>query len=279
MEPAPIRTRSRTPARRELEIRPPAGYTLVSLADRPDLADPAGAFNVSVWPEFMLQDSEADQYWHLLDTVFGDYQLVLLDADGAIAATNNSAPLRWDGTDGGLPDGWDRQFEQTARDLESGAAVNTLGALQIVVDPARRGTGLGGFMIEAMRANARAHGLGAVIACVRPTGKDRYPLIPIEQYAFWTRPDGEPFDAWIRLHVRLGGRIVRGSPRAMTIRGTIAEWELWTGQRFPGSGDYLLPVAAAPVTIDLDADMGAYFDPNVWIVHDVVARPARAPGR
>ncbi len=253
----------------DLQLQVPDGFTLVSYAERPDLVDAADRFNGSVWPTFMLQDSAADAYWHLLDEVFLDYQLVLLDAGGAIAATNNSAPLHWDGTDEGLPDGWDRQFEQTALDLASGAAVNTLGALQIVVDPARRGSGLAGFMVQAMRANARAHGLSALIACVRPTDKHRYPLIPIEEYAFWRRADGEPFDAWIRLHVRLGGRVVRGSPQAMTIRGSVADWERWTGDPFPGTGDYLLPVAAAPVHIDRERDEGVYHDPNVWVVHGV----------
>jgi hypothetical protein len=124
-------------------------------------------------------------------------------------------------------------------------------------------------MINAMRANARAHGLGHVIACVRPTDKHRYPLIPIEDYAFWTREDGEPFDAWIRLHVRLGARIVRGSPRAMTIRGTVAEWQEWTGQDFPGTGAYIVPFAASPVEIDREADQGVYYDPNVWVVHSL----------
>lgn len=250
-------------------LEPPAGYTLVDYVERPDLIHAANVFNGSVWPEFMLQDSEADRYWHLLDTAFREYQLILLDGDGTIAATSNSAPLAWDGVDAHLPDGWDRQFEQTARDLEGGAAVNTLGALQIVVDPARRGTGLAGFMVEAMRANARAHGFRTLIACVRPTEKDRYVLTPIERYAFWTRPDGEPFDAWVRLHVRLGARIVRGSPRAMTIRGSVGDWERWTGMAFPDTGDYVLPVAAAPVHIDREADEGVYHDPNIWVVHDI----------
>jgi GNAT superfamily N-acetyltransferase len=263
-----------------LPVDVPAGFILVSLAERPDLIDPAGQFNGSVWPTFMLQDSEADKYWHLLDSVLREYQLVLLDADGRIAATNNSAPLFWNGTDDGLPDGWDRQFEQTARDLESGASVNTLGALQIVVDPARRGNGLAGLMVNAMRANARTHGFNTVIACVRPTEKHQYPLIPIEEYAFWVRPDGQPFDSWIRLHVRFGGRIVRGSARAMKIRGTVAEWERWTGMLFPGTGSYLHPFAAAPIEIDRGADLGVYYDPNVWVVHDLRAATtgATVPG-
>jgi hypothetical protein len=253
----------------DLGVALPEDHLLVSLAERPDLIRPSGRFNGSVWPTFMLQDPMADQYWHHFDEDFPELQLVLLDADGEIAATNNSAPLAWDGTDAGLPDGWDDQVLRTVRDLTAGSPVNTLGAIQIVVDPKRRGTRLAGLMVQAMQSNARAHGLGALIACVRPTDKERYPLIPIEDYAFWTRPDGEPFDAWIRLHVRLGARIVRGSPRAMTIRGTVAEWETWTGQTFPGTGDYLLPVAAAPVHIDLEADEGVYFDPNVWVVHPI----------
>jgi GNAT superfamily N-acetyltransferase len=250
-----------------LDVALPAGLSLTSYAERPDLIDAADDFNGSTWPEFMLHDAVAGRNWHLLDHELAEYQLVVLDARGRIAATSNSAPLAWDGTDEGLPDGWDRQFEQTARDLEVGATVNALGALQIVVDPARRGSGLAGVMVEAMKANARAHGLGAVIACVRPTDKHRYPLTPIERYAFWTRPDGEPFDAWIRLHVRLGGRIVRGSPRAMTIRGTVVEWESWTGMAFPDSGPYVLPVATNPIGIDRERDEGVYHDANVWVVH------------
>jgi GNAT superfamily N-acetyltransferase len=253
-----------------LDVDVPPGFSLVSYRERPDLVRPAGDFNGAVWPEFMFHDAVTTANWHLLDEVFLDHQLVLLDADGRIAATNNSAPLAWDGTDTDLPDGWDHQFEQTAHDLEVGAPVNTLGALQIVVDPARRGTGLAGIMVRAMQANARAHRLRAVIACVRPTEKFRYPLIPIERYAFWTRPDGEPFDPWVRLHVRLGGRIVRGSPRAMTVRGSVADWERWTGMAFPGSGAYLHPFAAGPIEIDREADEGVYHDPNIWIVHDVV---------
>ncbi len=253
----------------ELGIELPAGHRLVSYAERHDLIDAADRFNGSVWPAFMLQDSEADRYWHLLDSAFADYQLVLLDADGRLAATNNSAPLWWDGTDDGLPGGWDRQFERTASDLAAGRAVNTLGALQIVVDPARRGTGLAGIMVGAMRANARAHGLGAVIACVRPTDKPRYPLTSIARYARWRREDGLPFDPWIRLHVRSGARIVRGVPDSMTIRGSVADWEAWTRMAFPDSGDYVVEGAAATVRIDRERDEGIYLDPNVWVVHDL----------
>jgi hypothetical protein len=106
-----------------------------------------------------------------------------------------------------------------------------------------------------------------VIACVRPNHKPRYPLTPIERYVAWTRDDGLPFDPWIRLHARLGGRIVRPAPRSMTIRGSVADWESWTGLRFPESGDYVVEGATQPVRIDRERDEGVYFDQNVWMVH------------
>src|SRR5258708_31304265 len=40
-------------------------------------------------------------------------------------------------------------------------------------------------------------GLGLLIAPVRPSWKDRYPLIPIAEYAAWRRADGLPFDPWM----------------------------------------------------------------------------------
>ena len=81
------------------------------------------------------------------------------------------------------------------------------------------------------------------------------------------RDDGLPFDPWIRLHVRLGGRIVRSSPASMTLRAPLADWAEWTGLVFPESGHYLPTGAAAPVTADVEAGEAVYLDPNVWVVH------------
>jgi hypothetical protein len=41
---------------------------------------------------------------------------------------------------------------------------------------------------------ARRQGLEALIAPVRPSWKERYPLVPIERYAGWRRADGLLFD-------------------------------------------------------------------------------------
>ena len=247
----------------------PPGHTLLDIAERPDLWRPVMGVNSSVWPEFMLNFPVANDNWHHLATDFAAFQLALLDDSGEIVGGANSAPLPWDGTDDDLPEGWDDQFLRSVAALQTGEPAGALGALQITVRADAQGRGISGLMLAAMRANARAHGLPALIACVRPNHKERYPLIPIERYATWTRDDGLPFDPWIRVHVRAGGRIVRASPRSMTLRAPLADWAEWTGLSFPESGQYLPTGAAAPVNADVDAGEAVYLDPNVWVVHRV----------
>jgi hypothetical protein len=104
---------------------------------------------------------------------------------------------------------------------------------------------------------------------VRPSLKERYPITPIERYVQWSRDDGQPFDPWIRTHTRCGGRIVKPVPRSMRISGTVAEWQQWTGMRFPDDGLYTFPRGLAPLAIERDRGVGSYWEPNVWIVHAI----------
>jgi hypothetical protein len=249
----------------------PPGHSLVTLAERSDLDDAVDSFGSAVWPKFMLNDPVAHRCWPHMTSDWPAFQLILLDGHDRLAAVGRSAPLTWDGSLEDLPRGWDAQFERSIAELGRGVAPDTLGAIMIVTDPARRGDRLGGLMVAAMQACARLHGFGALVACVRPTRLADYPLFPIEEYATWTRADGLPFDPWIRIHVRLGGRLSRPEPASMHITGTVAEWESWTGMDFPASGRYVVPGACAPVSIDREADTGSYLDPNVWVIHDLSA--------
>src|SRR5262249_936811 len=113
----------------------------------------------------------------------------------------------------------------------------------------------------------RDHGLGTLIAPVRPTLKERYPLAPIDSYVTWRREDGTHLDPWLRTHERLGARIVKGAHESSTIPGTVGEWEEWTELAFPESGAYVVSGALVPVEIDRERDEGLYVEPNVWMVH------------
>jgi hypothetical protein len=135
------------------------------------------------------------------------------------------------------------------------------------VHPDRRGLGLAGELLTALRRLAEDRGLVRVIAPVRPTLKTRYPLTPIERFAAWTRVDGSPLDPWVRTHWRLGARIIATAFRSQVMTGTVAEWEAWTGLALPDSGDYVIPDGLSTLHIDRAADLGTYVEPNIWLQH------------
>jgi hypothetical protein len=247
----------------------PPGHWLTTLTERPDLDEAVDAHHAGLWEPFMTESEVANRMFPRAHADWPDHQLVLIDASDAVVATSNAMPLVWDGTDADLPDSWDAQVLRSAADVDAGRATTTLGAMLIVVGRHVRGARLSGVMLGAMQAAGRAAGYRAVIACVRPTDKHRYPLVPIERYAAWSRPDGLPFDPWLRLHVRMGGRIIRAAPRSMEIHGAISDWERWTGLSFLDSGPYVVPTATSPVMIDRTRDEGVYFDQNIWVVHDL----------
>jgi hypothetical protein len=145
--------------------------------------------------------------------------------------------------------------------------VDTLCALAAEVAPEARRGGLAGQLLGGMRELAGRPGLRRLIAPVRPSWKERYPLAPIERYVTWRREDGALLDPWMRLHERLGARVATPLPESMLISGTVAEWEQWTGLALPESGDYVFPHGLAPLHVDREADRATNWEPNVWMVH------------
>lgn len=243
------------------------------MAERPDLIDAAQRLPDVAWPTFMMQDHVVERYWSRLYDQFPEYQFALLEPDtDRVVAMGNSVPLAWSGDPADLPAGgidWilPEAFEKRSRD---GERCRCQFALQIVVDPGLRGRALSGAAVQAMISIGRRLGCHSLFAPVRPNQKHMYPLAPMERYIRWTTDDGLPFDAWMRVHARLGARTVGVCVESMRITGTVAEWEGWTGLSFPDSGPYIVPLALVPVQIDLDRDEGLYLEPNVWMQHVIM---------
>jgi hypothetical protein len=122
-------------------------------------------------------------------------------------------------------------------------------------------------MLEAMKANSRARGFADLFAPVRPSEKHLQPDVPMRDYLSKLRPDSLPHDPWLRTHVRIGGRIVKIAPYAMTIVGTVAQWSKWTGMNFERSGAVAVAGALSPIYVCLEQDYGVYVEPNVWVHH------------
>jgi len=55
----------------------------------------------------------------------------------------------------------------------------------------------------------------------------------------------------------------------MRVSGTISEWEEWTGIALPEQGDYVIPLALAPLTVNRETNQATHLEPNVWVEHRV----------
>jgi GNAT superfamily N-acetyltransferase len=229
---------------------------IVRYADRADLLEIRSDV-LNTFPTFMNHNAMGWRYWGRLYDEFPDFQLALVDSAELVAEVH-ALPVH---VDADLPRGWDEAFE---RGMELGDG-NVLSLLAISVLPDRRGGGIATTMIAAARAAAAAAGLSAVIAPVRPTLKERYPLIPIEEYVAWRRDDGSHFDPWLRVHERVGGEIVRPAPESMLIEAPVTDWEEWTQMRFPADGTYVVPGMLAP--LEVRGGVGVHVEPNVWVRH------------
>ena len=244
-------------------------YELITPQTHPDYRTRIANMTEEIWPLFMLQSPVSATYWKELFTRFSAYQFALWDtATQQIVAKGNSVPLAWDGDLADLPDGgWDWAFVQSVADHKAGRTPQSQCGLQIAIMPAFQGKGVSQIMLEAMRAIGQKMGLKRLILPVRPSMKSGYPLTPMDNYIGWKNDDGLPFDAWLRVHVRNGGDIIKTCHTAMEIGGTIAEWESWTAMRFPESGDYVVSGALSPIHMNLEEDRGLYIEPNVWVHH------------
>jgi len=229
--------------------------------ERPDLLEPAWERTRDAMPEYNNHGDVLNAYWGGLTEKRPDFQFTLVDDDEEILARARSLPIRWNGTVDDLPAGIDGAI---ARGFEEEGA-NVLCAMVIVIPRDRQRGGLSAIALDAMRDIARAHGLESLIAPVRPSWKERYPLVPIERYAAWRRDDGLLFDPWLRVHERAGAIVLRPEPESLRITGTVPEWEEWVGMPFPEDGSYTFPGGLAPLAVE--GGVGRYWEPNVWMRH------------
>jgi GNAT superfamily N-acetyltransferase len=229
-----------------------------------ELAQTGDTFS-DVWPEYNHQGDNAEAYFGELYPRFAGYQALLVDGrSGAFAARARTIPFDWDGTLDDLPHGIDTVG---MRAVSRAGPPTALSALAAEVAPPYRGLGLSGVVLQVMAAIAASTGLSPLVAPVRPSWKDRYPLVPIERYTAWVREDGLPFDPWLRVHARLGGKVLRCEPRSMQITAPVRDWESWTRMPFPEDGEYVFP--GGLTLLNISGGSGSYWEPNVWVQHDI----------
>lgn len=240
-----------------------------SLAQRPDLLPAFMDLDIP-WPAF-IEPTRLLVEWGI--HAHAEHQLIVLDGDTPIARAA-SLPLHWDGDPQTLPRrGWDGVIEQSATDTYNRAELNTLCALEAGIDTGHTGRGLSQAVFTALRDHARAAGFEYFIAPVRPSGKTEFPEMPIKDYVERRRDDGQRADNWLRIHERIGGRIIALSHTSMTISAPLETWRTWTTKPFTTTGLTTVDGGIAPVFVNAELDYAVYIEPNVWVGHRLTDTP------
>ncbi len=223
------------------------------------------------WPRFMWQGDRAKEHWGEFFERFKKYQSVLFDeAEGQVVAIGHSLPFRWDSELTDLPDeGWDWVIEKAVQDDKKRVTPNILAAVFVGVRAEYKKHGLSRSILMSFQPTARMHGFKNLVIPVRPNEKPNYPLIRMDDYVNWKNENGLPFDLWLRIQHRAGGKFIKVCHRSKTVRGSRAEWESWTGMKFPQSGRYIIAGALEPMEMDAEKDEGIYVEPNVWTLHEI----------
>jgi hypothetical protein len=239
-----------------------------TLEQKPNYAELVGELSQEAWPEFLLHGDSTN--WGMLFDKFSNFQILICDPSGDLMAFGHAVPFVWNGSPEDLPETIFEIISRACEAQDNGQAPNTVSALAAIVSNNYRRWGLSTQLIQQMKVLASKTECDALIAPVRPTLKERYPLISMESYIRWKDPNGEPFDPWLRVHSRLGEEIMKVAQCTLKVEGSVSDWKGWTSMVFPDSGEYIVRGALQPVLIDRELDYGCYKDPNVWMRHSVI---------
>ncbi|KAH8691176.1 hypothetical protein BGW36DRAFT_400522 [Talaromyces proteolyticus] len=236
------------------------------------------------WPELAeVVDSEQDVYrsHKLLQTLpDGGYDTILSRGYG-----NISPPLTTS------------QYMDISA-CQSHDPPNAISAISVTVHPDYRRMGLAEALIETMIQTAKEASLRILVTPLRPTRKADFADVPMTEYILWQREaqagcrcsiSKQPFDPWLRKHVILGAKIVKVAESSMVVRGSVEDWELWTGipltqnSRIMSSRkmhydsdigepftEIYFPGGLAPLRLYAGTQEGVYIEPNVWLCHRTV---------
>ncbi len=241
-------------------------YDVTTIDQSPDHAEKLEILSQQTWPEFLFHAD--DDQWEELSNRFASYQLLFISGND-LAGVGHTVPLHWNNENDSLPNTINEIILSAIQCRELNKSPNTLAALAVMVSGRYRDQELSTEILAAMKLSANENNLKSLIVPVRPTLKSQYPITPFDQYVTWKRADGSPFDPWVRVHWKLGALVLGIAPKALTVEGTVEEWENWTDMRFPANGEYIVEGALQPIIIDRANNVGRYEDPNLWMLHTI----------
>jgi hypothetical protein len=216
------------------------------LIDESDIEDPRPASNLpkeELKRRFLLWGIRAKQDKRLL--AFASAVLIFVDHTKAILPNN----------------GWNYASEAYGDNSEP----NSLCLLSANIRPEARNLKLSYHLINQSKLISKNNQMHWVIAPVRPSQKDKYPLEQLDIYLNRKTENGDMYDPWVRAHINLGAEILNICSESVIVKASPKKWHEWTGIAFEKSGDYILSKGLVPMKMDLEKNVGSYIEPNVWV--------------
>lgn len=154
---------------------------------------------------------------NMFDSINLDWIIFINPTTGQLVGHGITTRFAWDQELDSLPGGW--QDVVRASYIHSHveqSQPNTLVGLFIFVEDQFRQQGWANNVIEEMRTLAKRNAIQALIIPLRPPlrYKKDYAAMPMAEFAALKRDDGLPLDHWIRLHTRLGAKILCASEKS-----------------------------------------------------------------
>ncbi len=222
------------------------------------------------WPLFLLQDIKKEGSWAFIYEHFLAYQFAYFDGE-KLVGVGNSLGLFYDGSMEDLPaKGLDWAAKKSKEDIENNVSPNIMIAVQIMLHPQYKNLGLSYLMVNTMKEIGKSQGFSCIALPVRPTLKRQFPFLSMEEYINQKDNGGLPFDPWLRVHTKLGATLIGPCNESMYVSGSIEDWSQWTGLKIDSPGIYAIEGALLSITVDTMNDTISYYEPNVWMVYNLV---------
>lgn len=132
-------------------------------------------------------------------------------AEAQLVGHGVMARVDWDGTQEALPTGWaDSLVRARQADEAASGGGNTAVGLFINVEKDQKRSGAAEKIILLMKDIVRDAGLRDLIIPLRPPVRYQrdYVEMDFEQFAAITRDDGAPLDYWVRVHKKVGAKVI-----------------------------------------------------------------------